>query len=120
MVSPHFFALLYPFLQPESAISIALACNPAFPKQFVTNQFDFGSIEPVETTHWRCVVFQMAEVGTPRRLFREILARIRWLRVDSELATAGWPPAREKSGQVMKNPGSRCVERVPTGWVFGK
>jgi len=39
--------------------------------------------------HAWCVVFQMAEVAVPQRLFREILDRIGRLRAGPELVGAG-------------------------------
>ncbi len=39
--------------------------------------------------HSRYVIFQMAEVAVPRKLFREILDRIRRLRASPEFAGAG-------------------------------
>jgi len=55
-------------------------------------------------SHSRYVVFQMADVAVPRRLFRDILARIGRLRAGPELLGAGWQYAGSKQGSAMRRP----------------
>jgi len=71
-------------------------------------------------THWRYVVFTMAGGGCAQD---GLFENPQWYRAaESALGThgrqnsLGWV---KKTAHVMKNRGSKCVERVPKWWIFG-
>jgi len=60
-------------------------------------------------THARYVIFQMAEVAMPKRLFQAILERIRRLRLPEMVP--GWPQRRIRQPEDAKAMGTVCPDR---------